>query len=118
MFLNEFEDLLNGLQPSHVRSCCDALSRRLARCIDSSCSQVVERTLYLWNSPVFDSLYVKDIQNLNIMAPLVYTSLRRCGDTNYNASLKQMALHVIGILMDANMLLVEKLAEEYGAQYS
>ncbi|KAK8802652.1 hypothetical protein WA171_006328 [Blastocystis sp. BT1] len=113
MFLNELEDLLDGLQPADVRSYCETLCRRLAKCIDSSCSQVVERTLYLWNSPTFDSLFVKDSQNLSILAPLVYKPLRQCGDSSFNASLKQMSLHVIGILMDANMPLVEKLADEY-----
>lgn len=113
MFLNELEDLLDGLQPADVRSYCESLCRRLAKCIDSSCSQVVERTLYLWNSPAFDSLFVKDSQNLSILAPLVYKPLRQCGDISFNASLKQMSLHVIGILMDANMPLVEKLADEY-----
>ena len=106
MFLNELEDLLDGLQPADVRSYCETLCRRLAKCIDSSCSQVVERT-------TFDSLFVKDSQNLSILAPLVYKPLRQCGDSSFNASLKQMSLHVIGILMDANMPLVEKLADEY-----
>lgn len=103
------------MQPGDVRSYCEPLCRRLARCIGSPCAQVAERTLYLWNSPAFDSLFVKDSQNLSVLAPLVYKPLRQCGDASFNASLKQMSLHVIGILVDANMPLLERLADEYSA---
>lgn len=115
LFLNELEDLFDALQPGDVRSYCEPLCRRLARCIGSPCAQVAERTLYLWNSPAFDSLFVKDSQNLSVLAPLVYKPLRQCGDASFNASLKQMSLHVIGILVDANMPLLERLADEYSA---
>ena len=50
---------------------------------------------------------------MTVLAPLVYNALRRCSEDVSNASLRQMAIHVIGILMDSNTELVEQLAEDY-----
>ena len=113
LFLNELEDLFEPLEPIHVRGYVKPLGRRLARCIASSCSQIVERVMYLWNSSAFNLLFVRDKQNVTVLAPLVYNALRRCSEDVSNASLRQMAIHVIGILMDSNTELVEQLAEDY-----
>ena len=113
LFLNELEDLFEPLEPIHVRGYVKPLGRRLARCIASSCSQIVERVMYLWNSSAFNLLFVRDKQNVTVLAPLVYNALRRCSEDASNASLRQMAIHVIGILMDSNTELVEQLAEDY-----
>lgn len=69
--------------------------------------------MYLWNSSAFNLLFVRDKQNVTVLAPLVYNALRRCSEDASNASLRQMAIHVIGILMDSNTELVEQLAEDY-----
>lgn len=113
LFLNELEDLFEPLEPDHVRGYVKPLGRRLARCIASSCSQIVERVMYLWNSPAFTLLFIRDKQNVTVLAPLVYDALRHCSEDTSNASLRQMAIHVIGILMDSNTELVEQLAESY-----
>lgn len=107
--------MFEPLQPNHVRDYVKPLGRRLARCLASSCSQIVERVLYLWNSPSFMLLFIRDKQNGAILAPLVYDALRHWSEDTSNASLRQMAIHVIGILMDSNMELVEKLAEGYSS---
>ena len=106
---------MEPLQPIHVRGYVRPLGRRLARCIASSCSQIVERVLYLWNSPAFTSLFIRDKQNVSVLAPLVYSALRHCSEDTSNVSLRQMAIHVIGIMMDSNAELVEQLAEKYVA---
>lgn len=98
LFLNELEDLFEPLEPIHVRGYVKPLGRRLARCIASSCSQIVERVMYLWNSSAFNLLFVRDKQNVTVLAPLVYNALRRCSEDVSNASLRQMAIHVIGDL--------------------
>lgn len=115
LFLNELEDLFEPLQPIHVRGFVSPLGRRLARCIASSCSQIVERVMYLWNSPSFTLLFIRDKQNAAVLAPLVYDALRHRSEDTSNVSLRQMAIHVIGILMDSNMELAEKLAESYSS---
>ena len=115
LFLNELEDLFEPLQPNHVRGYVNPLGRRLARCIASSCSQIVERVMYLWNSPSFTLLFIRNKQNAAVLAPLVYDALRHRSEDTSNVSLRQMAIHVIGILMDSNMELAEKLAESYSS---
>ena len=115
LFLNELEDLFEPLQPNHVRDYVKPLGRRLARCLASSCSQIVERVLYLWNSPSFTLLFIRDKQNAAVLAPLVYDALRHRSEDTSNVSLRQMAILVIGILIDSNMELAEKLAESYSS---
>ena len=113
IFLDELDGILNILQVEHTRALGPAIGHRLARCLENVCSQVVEKTFRLWNNVSFCAFFVKDKQNLRVLAPIIYGSLRKCSENQENQSIRQMALHVIGMMADVDRNLIANLASEY-----
>lgn len=111
--MTEMEDILEPLLPQDVRPYCGLIAKRLEKCLLSSNTQIIEKTLCKWNNKVFVTLMMKDKENCEVLAKGTYNALRFCSERHSSESLKQMAQHVLGLFVDSNMELIEKLSEEY-----
>ena len=50
---------------------------------------------------------------LQEIAPILYTPLRRCTENQSNATIRQIALHIIGMMVDVDRNLITSLANDY-----
>ena len=61
----------------------------------------------------FCTLFIKDKKVLQEIAPILYTPLRRCAENQNNATIRQIALHIIGMMVDVDRNLITSLANDY-----
>ena len=61
----------------------------------------------------FCTLFIKDKKMLQEIAPILYTPLRRCTENQSNATIRQIALHIIGMMVDVDRNLITSLANDY-----
>ena len=61
----------------------------------------------------FCNLFIKDKQVLQEIAPMLYTPLRKCADNQNNATIRQIAMHIIGMMVDVDRNLITSLASDY-----
>ena len=80
-FINEIDDILQQLQPQEIRPFRDALFRRIAKCVKSPNFQVAERALSLWRGTDFDTIVMRDKENVTAVARIMYPALRECEKT-------------------------------------
>ena len=114
-FINEIDDILQQLQPQEIRPFRDALFRRIAKCVKSPNFQVAERALSLWRGTDFDTIVMRDKENVTAVARIMYPALRECEKT-INVSIKDMARHVYGLFVDHCFDVIDELNQQYDSQ--
>lgn len=117
-FLNEIEDIMEHLVPQDILPFRDVLFKRIAKCLGSPNNQVAERTLCLWSSASYESVVMKDKDNVKAVARIVYPALRKCSEESENVSIRQMAQHVIGLFVDRCFDEVDALSRQYENEQS
>ena len=94
------------------------LFKRIAKCLGSPNNQVAERTLCLWSSASYESVVMKDKDNVKAVARIVYPALRKCSEESESVSIRQMAQHVIGLFVDRCFDEVDALSRQYESEHS
>ena len=88
-FLSEIEDLFESLQPQSISPYCEMLVKRIAKCLQSENTHVVEKTLSLWNNQYFTSIMMRNKQNCASLATGVYPTLLKLSNNSSNQSIQQ-----------------------------
>ena len=100
LFLNELEEILElcprGDQLNQVQ---DDLFKLMANCLASSHFQVVERTLYLWNSENMMGSVLSQAR-APIFLPVVFAPLNKCAQGHWNQTVEGLAQSVLKMYMD------------------
>jgi len=110
LFLNELEELLELTQPEEFKIVLVPLFKVLNRSIGSPHFQVAERVLFYWHNEYISALisdYRADI------LPIIYPVLHVNSQYHWNATVNNLALHVLKIFMELDQTLVEKCSSEY-----
>ncbi|VDK83344.1 unnamed protein product [Onchocerca ochengi] len=81
MFLNEFEEILDVIEPTEFQKVMVPLFQQLARCVSSPHFQVAERALYYWNNEYIMSL-ISD--NAVVILPIMFPALYRNSKNHWN----------------------------------
>lgn len=111
LFLNELEEVLELCRGDQLGLVQDDLYKLLANCIASSHFQVVERTLYLWNSESLTA-NVLNLSRAPIFLPYIFGPLNKCSQFHWNQTVEGLSQSVLKMYMDADFNLYEKCSRE------
>jgi len=110
LYLNELEETLELTQPSEFHRIQDALSRRLALCIECPHFQVAERTLFFWNNDYIVKLIN---QNRNDFFPVIISALYKNSKNHWNSAVHGLTFNVLKLLMEADPQLFEDCSSKH-----
>lgn len=110
MFLNEFEELLDVIEPLEFQKIQVALFKKLAQCVSSPHFQVAERSLYFWNNEYILSL-MRD--NNEVIIPLIFPMLFHTAQTHWNKTIHGLLYNAMKLLMEMNQVLVNETTIKY-----
>jgi len=111
LFLNELEEILELCRGEQLAQVQDDLYRLLSNCIASSHFQVVERSLYLWNT---ESLMTNVLHpsRAPIFLPYIFGPLNRCSQFHWNQTVEGLSQSVLKMYMDSDLTLYDKCSRE------
>lgn len=111
-YLSELEEILELCRPDQFALIQDDFSTLLASCLDSSHFQVVERSLYYWNS---EHLCVNVLSNARapVLLPYVYGPLSRNANGHWNQTVESLAQSVLKMYMEMDINLYDKCNKDY-----
>ena len=112
LFLSELEEILELCRGDQLGVVQDELFQLLANCIGSSHFQVVERTLYLWNSETLMS-NVLHITRAASFLPRIFGPLSKCSTGHWNQTVEGLSHSVMKIYLDGNLALYDKCSREF-----
>ena len=113
LFLNELEEILELCRGEQLNVVQEELYKLLSNCIASSHFQVVERTLYLWNS---ESLMSNVLQQSKapVFLPYIFGPLNKCSQGHWNQTVEGLSQSVLRMYMDSDISLYDKCTREHG----
>jgi serine/threonine-protein phosphatase 2A regulatory subunit B' len=94
LFLNELEELLELCREEYLQNLQGDIYSLLNLCLASEHFQVVERTLYFWNSEHLCATLLAQ-NKTHIILPVIYESLSRTAQGHWNATVESLAQTVL-----------------------
>jgi serine/threonine-protein phosphatase 2A regulatory subunit B' len=110
MFLNEFEEILDIIEPGEFVKIQEPLFRQIARCISSPHFQVAERALYFWNNDYIMTLVQ---ENSVVIIPIVFPALFRNSKNHWNKTIQGLIYNALKLFMDMNQKLLDDCTAKY-----
>lgn len=110
MFLNEFEEILDVIEPAEFHKIMEPLFRQLAKCVSSPHFQVAERALYYWNNEYVMSLIQ---ENVAVILPIMFPSLYRNSKSHWNKTIHGLIYNALKIFMEMNQRLFDECSQQY-----
>lgn len=112
IFLNELEEILEACRPEQLNRIQGELYTLLANCLSSSHFQVVERTLFLWNSEQL-CINVLSQSRAPILLPYVFGPISKHSQSHWNQSVQVLAQSVLKMYMEMDIQLYDRCSREY-----
>jgi serine/threonine-protein phosphatase 2A regulatory subunit B' len=94
LLLNELEELLELCREEHLQHHQLKLYHLLNLCLASEHFQVVERTLYFWNSEYLCSTLLAQYK-ANVILPIIFEALSRTAQGHWNMTVESLAQTVL-----------------------
>lgn len=113
MFLNEFEEVLDVIEPGEFVKVQEPLFRQIARCIASPHFQVAERALYFWNNDYVMTLVQ---ENTQVILPIVFPALYRNSKNHWNKTIQGLIYNALKLFMDMNQKLFDECTTRFKEQ--
>ncbi|XP_019152377.1 PREDICTED: serine/threonine protein phosphatase 2A 57 kDa regulatory subunit B' beta isoform-like isoform X2 [Ipomoea nil] len=110
LFLGELEEVLEATQVSEFQRCMVPLFRQIARCLNSSHSQVAERALFLWNNDHIVSLIA---QNRNVILPIIFEAMEKNIQSHWNQAIQGLTGNVQKIFLEMDSDLFHECQRQY-----
>ncbi|VBB32313.1 unnamed protein product [Acanthocheilonema viteae] len=114
MFLNEFEEILDVIEPAEFQKVMIPLFQQLARCVSSPHFQVAERALYYWNNEYIMSL-ISD--NAVVILPIMFPALYRNSKNHWNNSLALLSINENAGMEPVDPTKIKQQAARYAVDY-
>ena len=111
LFLNEIEEMLENCRAEQFIYIRDDLYKLFAQCLSSSHFQVVERTLYFWNS---EHMCVNLFSQSRVpqFLPHMYGPLQKHSSGHWNQTVEGLAMSVMKMYMEMDVSLFDKCQSE------
>ncbi|XP_050077235.1 serine/threonine-protein phosphatase 2A 56 kDa regulatory subunit gamma isoform-like [Anopheles maculipalpis] len=113
MFLNEFEEILDVIEPAEFQKVMEPLFRQIAKCVSSPHFQVAERALYYWNNDYIMSLIS---ENSKVIMPIMFPALYSNSKTHWNKTIHGLIYNATKLFMEMNQLLFDECHRKYQAE--
>ncbi|XP_052894388.1 serine/threonine-protein phosphatase 2A 56 kDa regulatory subunit gamma isoform-like [Anopheles moucheti] len=113
MFLNEFEEILDVIEPAEFQKVMEPLFRQIAKCVSSPHFQVAERALYYWNNDYIMSLIS---ENSKVIMPIMFPALYSNSKSHWNKTIHGLIYNAIKLFMEMNQLLFDECHRKYQAE--
>uniref|UniRef100_A0A182VUM7 Serine/threonine protein phosphatase 2A regulatory subunit n=1 Tax=Anopheles minimus TaxID=112268 RepID=A0A182VUM7_9DIPT len=113
MFLNEFEEILDVIEPAEFQKVMEPLFRQVAKCVSSPHFQVAERALYYWNNDYIMSLIS---ENSRVIMPIMFPALYSNSKTHWNKTIHGLIYNATKLFMEMNQLLFDECHRKYQAE--
>uniref|UniRef100_A0A182LXE0 C2H2-type domain-containing protein n=1 Tax=Anopheles culicifacies TaxID=139723 RepID=A0A182LXE0_9DIPT len=113
MFLNEFEEILDVIEPAEFQKVMEPLFRQVAKCVSSPHFQVAERALYYWNNDYIMSLIS---ENSKVIMPIMFPALYSNSKTHWNKTIHGLIYNATKLFMEMNQLLFDECHRKYQAE--
>lgn len=110
-YLNELEEILELCRPEQFTLIQNDFAALLATCLSSSHFQVVERSLYYWNSEHL-CVNVFSKQCAPVLLPYVYGPLSEIAKRHWNQTVESLAQSVLKLYMEMDINLYDKCSRE------
>nr|GME11898.1 serine/threonine protein phosphatase 2A 57 kDa regulatory subunit B' beta isoform-like [Ipomoea batatas] len=110
LFLGELEEVLEATQVSEFQRCMVPLFRQIARCLNSSHSQVAERALFLWNNDHIVNLIA---QNRNVILPIIFEAMEKNIQSHWNQAIQGLTGNVQKIFLEMDSDLFQECQRQY-----
>mmetsp|Transcript_13713 Transcript_13713/g.14253 ORF Transcript_13713/g.14253 Transcript_13713/m.14253 type:complete len:522 (+) Transcript_13713:12-1577(+) len=111
LFLNELEEILELCKNENLVLIQDKFYQLLNLCLASEHFQVVERTLYFWNSEhLCSTLLVQS--KASIILPVIVRSLTRTAQGHWNQTVESLAQTVLKMYMEIDVNLYDRCSRE------
>uniref|UniRef100_A0A8R1XN68 Serine/threonine protein phosphatase 2A regulatory subunit n=2 Tax=Onchocerca TaxID=6281 RepID=A0A8R1XN68_ONCVO len=113
MFLNEFEEILDVIEPTEFQKVMVPLFQQLARCVSSPHFQVAERALYYWNNEYIMSL-ISD--NAVVILPIMFPALYRNSKNHWNKTIHGLIYNALKLFMEINQRLFDECSQNFNRE--
>nr|CDQ01076.1 BMA-PPTR-2, isoform a [Brugia malayi] len=113
MFLNEFEEILDVIEPAEFQKVMVPLFQQLARCVSSPHFQVAERALYYWNNEYVMSL-ISD--NAVVILPIMFPALYRNSKNHWNKTIHGLIYNALKLFMEINQRLFDECSQNFNRE--
>lgn len=111
LLLNELEEIMELCRGEQLIQIQDQLYRLIASCLASEHFQVVERTLYFWNSEHICANILAQ-NKAHLFLPVIFGPLSRNAQGHWNQTVESLAQTVLKMYMELDISLYDRCARD------
>uniref|UniRef100_A0ACD5XZL4 Uncharacterized protein n=1 Tax=Avena sativa TaxID=4498 RepID=A0ACD5XZL4_AVESA len=115
LLIDELEEVVDALDQRHFDALALPVCNRIARCATSSCSQVAERALYVWNNERFLEMASSGEGTMERILPAFVASIEANLEQHWSKCVQQVTASVKALLQQVAPDLYDRCAADLAA---
>uniref|UniRef100_A0ACD5XP43 Uncharacterized protein n=1 Tax=Avena sativa TaxID=4498 RepID=A0ACD5XP43_AVESA len=116
LLIDELEEIVDALDQRHFDALALPICNRIARCATSSCSQVAERALYVWNNERFLEMASSGEGTMERILPAFVASIEANLEQHWSKCVQQVTASVKALLLQVAPDLYDRCAADLAAR--